>query len=340
MARPGSSYAMISVAEALRTVLDNMGAGSLEQVPLADAAGRTLAEDVRASDDLPPFPASIKARGGGASLRHAPLTSPALRQPCSSHAPQDGYAVVSADGEGLFPVVGEARAGEPGELHLQPGQVAYITTGAPVPAGADAVVQVEDTQPHTAADGSSAVRICKAASAGQDIRPVGSDIGCAGAGRCVSSGAKSPEGRERQRAARDPASTDPHPCRRGDVVLSKGDLVGAAEIGILATIGAASVSVFRCAHLLPCLRPPHPVSDLQLKRPSSRQPVVAVFSTGDEVVDPGQTLAPGQIRDCNRPMLCAAAAQAGARVIDLGIAHDEVRCEPAPPDCQHHGACG
>jgi gephyrin len=59
----------------------------------------------------------------------------------------------------------------------------YITTGAPVPRGADAVIQVEDTELVTAGDGggdggTKRVRIYKAAKAGQDIRPVGSDIEC------------------------------------------------------------------------------------------------------------------------------------------------------------------
>jgi gephyrin len=56
---------------------------------------------------------------------------------------QDGYAVVAADGVGEFPVVGEARCGaiDP-QLAVLPGTVAYITTGAPLPPGADAVVQV------------------------------------------------------------------------------------------------------------------------------------------------------------------------------------------------------
>ena len=80
--------------------------------------------------------------------------------------------MVAADGTGTFPVVGEVRAGG-SAVALQPGQVAYITTGAPVPDGADAVIQVEDTE---RVPGAAEVTICKAAKAGQDIRTVGSDI--------------------------------------------------------------------------------------------------------------------------------------------------------------------
>lgn len=85
---------------------------------------------------------------------------------------QDGYAVVAANGTGTFPVVGEVRAGNSG-VSLDSGEVAYTTTGAPVPEGADAVIQVEDTE---RVPGSSEVTILKAAKAGQDIRTVGSDI--------------------------------------------------------------------------------------------------------------------------------------------------------------------
>lgn len=79
---------------------------------------------------------------------------------------------MACDGTGTFPVVGEVRAGGHG-VEVTSGQVAYITTGAPVPTGADAVIQVEDTE---RVPGSSEVTILKAATAGQDIRTVGSDI--------------------------------------------------------------------------------------------------------------------------------------------------------------------
>lgn len=86
--------------------------------------------------------------------------------------------------------------------------------------------------------------------------------------------------------------------RAGAVVLEAGERVGVAEVGILATVGAA-------------------------KLPVHRRPKLAVLSTGDEVVNPAtETLGPGQIRDCNRSMLLAAATAAGAEAIDLGIAKD------------------
>jgi gephyrin len=85
---------------------------------------------------------------------------------------QDGYAVVASDGLGTFPIVGYVRAGG-NAVNVSPEQVAYITTGAPVPNGADAVVQIEDTERVPSAQ---EVTVLKAAKTGQDIRTVGSDI--------------------------------------------------------------------------------------------------------------------------------------------------------------------
>ncbi|KAG2490454.1 hypothetical protein HYH03_011090 [Edaphochlamys debaryana] len=226
---------MISIPEAQDIVLEHTRPLGAVSVGLAGALGRVLAEEVHAPDSLPPFPASIK----------------------------DGYAVIAGDGEGEYPVIGESRAGHMDELPVTLGTVAYITTGAPVPPGADAVIQVEDTQALPPGEGEQKrVRICKAAKPGQDIRPVGSDI------------------------------------MQGDTVLTKGDLVGVAEVGILATVGATQLRVFAT-------------------------PKVAVLSTGDEVVDPStRPLGPGQIRDANRSMLLAAAAKAGCESVDLGVARD------------------
>jgi gephyrin len=144
-----------------------------------------------------------------------------------------------------------------------------VTTGGPVPQGADAVIQVEDTELAEAdveRDIELKVRIMKASSPGQDIRPVGSDIAL------------------------------------GDVVLHKGTVIGPAEIGLLSMVGAFMISVYR-------------------------SPVVAVLSTGDELVDAtdeGQ-LPDGCIRDSNRPALLAALNSLGITGIDLGIAKDSAQ---------------
>lgn len=80
--------------------------------------------------------------------------------------------------------------------------------------------------------------------------------------------------------------------------MSVGELIGAAEIGLLATVGVPTVKVYR-------------------------RPKVAVLSNGDEVVDAStEELDFGKIRDSNRPMLVAAAMEAGCETIDMGIAGD------------------
>ena len=78
-------------------------------------------------------------------------------------------------------------------------------------------------------------------------------------------------------------------------VLAAGEVLRAADIGLLAAVGATSVKVWR-------------------------RPTIGVLSTGDELVEAGsgQALAPGQIRDSNRVMLAAAASELGATVVDFG----------------------
>jgi molybdopterin molybdotransferase len=86
--------------------------------------------------------------------------------------------------------------------------------------------------------------------------------------------------------------------RKGDLVLEKGDLVGPAEVGMLAALGHASVRV-------------------------ARRPKVAVIATGDEIVEPGRKIRAGQIRNSNGHALRAMALQAGAKADYLGIARDK-----------------
>ncbi|MEA2350210.1 MAG: molybdopterin molybdotransferase, partial [Thermoleophilaceae bacterium] len=112
---------LISLSEARERVLAATVALPAEEIALADALGRVLAEDVAAPHDLPPFDASA----------------------------MDGYAVIAGPAAELA-VVGESRAGRPAERPLAPGEAIGISTGAVVPAGADAVVPVERT---TTSDG-------------------------------------------------------------------------------------------------------------------------------------------------------------------------------------------
>jgi len=224
---------MLPVADALEIVLAHAQTLPAETVSIHDTLGMILAENAVAGAPLPPFPASIK----------------------------DGYALRSADGPGDYPVIGQVTAGHVAEFGVEPGGVTYITTGAPLPDGADAVVQVEDTEPFLDSHGEPRVRILVQASLGQDVRSVGTDIAA------------------------------------GERVLKAGDLLGPAEIGLLATTGIDTVRVIR-------------------------KPRVAILSSGDELAEPGQALAPGQIWDSNRATLGAAVRQVGGIPIDLGISGD------------------
>ena len=150
-AASSSPYAMVSVDAAVAIVLGNTVTLAAERLPLRAVLGRVLAEDVTAGEPHPPFAASIK----------------------------DGFAVRCADGAGDFPVadVARATASAAPAPRLEPGNVAYITTGAPLPDGADAVVQVENTEDCTAAGGPRRVRIRIPAKApGEDVRQIGSDV--------------------------------------------------------------------------------------------------------------------------------------------------------------------
>src|SRR4051794_28435364 len=106
---------MLSIAEARAVVAEAVAPLDTQDVPVADALGRVLAEDVAAAHDVPPFPNSA----------------------------MDGYAVRSGPRDRTLSVVGDSRAGAPAAQEVDEGTAVRISTGAVVPAGADAVLQVE-----------------------------------------------------------------------------------------------------------------------------------------------------------------------------------------------------
>ena len=130
------------IDEALALVLARVRSLETEDVPIAAAAGRVLAEDARAAVDLPPFPSSA----------------------------MDGYAVRAADTPGRLVVVGHSAAGRPETRALGAGEAIAISTGAVVPTGADAVVPVE----RTTADG-DALEV-EAVVKGENRRAQGGDV--------------------------------------------------------------------------------------------------------------------------------------------------------------------
>ena len=138
---------MLSVEDALAVVLREAKPLPSEEVALAEALGRVLAEDVAADRDLPPFDRSA----------------------------MDGYALRAADvaqAPCALELVGEVRAGDWPTLNVGPGQAAKIMTGAPLPPGATAVQQVEKTRPLD----EFRVTIEAAVGEGQHVAPRGSEV--------------------------------------------------------------------------------------------------------------------------------------------------------------------
>ena len=229
---------MIDISEARAYVLERCHAAAPVAVPCRESTGLVLASPVVAAEDVPPF----------------------------ANSAVDGYAVVAAsvatatdESPVELPVVAEVAAGAFTDRVLQSGEAIRIMTGAPVPAGADAIVMVEDTE---RIDDGKRVAIRRSTSAGAAVRPQGDDV------------------------------------RVGTTLYAAGTLVSPAVAGVLASVNAAMVQV------VPRVR-------------------VAVLSTGDELVDDGSPLQPGQIRESNRTMLLGLVRAAGCDAVDFGVVRDD-----------------
>lgn len=224
---------MLSVAQAQNLVLERTQPLPVVTMDLApEVLGLILAEDVASDLDMPPYDKAL----------------------------MDGFAVRTADFAAgcVLRIIEEVTAGQTPRLPVGPGETTQIMTGAPVPAGADAVVQVERTR---------MVEDQRVAIEQDSVRP---ELNIVRRGREM---------------------------RLGQVALPAGTKLRPQDLGILATVGRASVQVY----------PP---------------PRVAVLSTGDEIVDASQKPGPGQIRNGNGPMLAAQAARAGGKPVVQGIARD------------------
>jgi molybdopterin molybdotransferase len=220
---------MRSVEEALAGILANAVPTATEWLPLESCAGRVLAQHVvTAAADVPPF----------------------------ANSSMDGFAVRAADAPGVLKLAGEVAAGSREAPALAAGTAVRIMTGAPMPAGADTVVPLEDAK-----ESERRVRV-PAAEAGAYVRPAGLDT------------------------------------RAGDQVELPAEPLTPASIAVLASLGIGEVEV-------------------------RRRPRVAIVSTGDELVAPGESLAPGQIFDANSAALAAAVAEAGGEAVILPLGTDD-----------------
>ena len=237
--RPGLMSLEDALAQLLAAAQPTAGQ---QQVATLEADGRVLAQDIRSALDVPGF----------------------------DNSSMDGYAVNRAElaaavaaGQAL-PVSQRIAAGQFGPA-LQSGSVARIFTGAPLPAGADAVVMQEEVEASLDEQGQGLARFSSVPESGAFIRRRGEDIG------------------------------------HGDTVLPAGTRLGPAELGLAASLGLAELPL----------------------RPRLR---VALFSTGDELVMPGEVapeqMAPGAIYNSNRYFLAVLLRRLGCEVSDLGIVPD------------------
>jgi molybdopterin molybdotransferase len=185
--RPGETFAVERLwtpAAALETYFAavTLARPVLEHVALEAAAGRILGADATA---------------------HA-------RYPADPRSTMDGFAVVAADGDGVRRIVGEVRMGHAPTGPVAPGEAMRIPTGGVLPAGADAVIPVEDTDiVDFPGEVGEAISVREPVAAGDSVTPAGADM------------------------------------EPGDVVLRAGRRIGAPELAVLATLGITAVPVFR-----------------------------------------------------------------------------------------------
>jgi molybdopterin molybdotransferase len=221
----GSATKPIELERARDLVLEHARPLDPESVPLREALGRRLAEDAVAAEAVPAF----------------------------DNSAMDGFAVRAADTRGArtgapvaLRLAGESRAGRPAAGPLAAREAMRISTGAAIPAGADAVVRVEASR----CEGDR-VLVEAAVEVGNDVRRAGGDI------------------------------------RPGETVLGAGAEIGPAELGVLASLGAATVSC-------------------------RRRPRVPVLTSGDELIEPGEEMRPGGVRNSNAYSVPALVERAGA----------------------------
>ena len=217
----------LSARDAALRILENVRPQPALRVPLDDALGSVLAQDVASPLDIPAW----------------------------TNSAMDGYATRAADVRGAsdaspvrLRVVEEIPAGHFPARAIGPGECARIFTGAPLPEGSDGVVRQEDTD-----EGKDVVTIYKDRDAGANLRHVGEDV------------------------------------RRGTVVLQGGAHLGAAELGVLASLAVA-----------------HPLVH--------RRPRVAIMGSGDEIVDvdqPEEILSGRKVASSNTHTLIALVRLAG-----------------------------
>ncbi|MCP4136246.1 MAG: molybdopterin molybdotransferase MoeA [bacterium] len=227
---------MTPVDEAIKIMLDSIKPLNGEIVPVPESDGRIIYEDIISEIQVPPL----------------------------NNSAMDGYALLSEESSAAskenpitLTVIDEIQAGGEHEgKELLPGTAIRIMTGAPIPAGADSVIPVEDTS-----EEAGVVSIYKSLAVHENVRFAGEDIAV------------------------------------GQTVLRKGDKIRSADVGLLVSLNRSEVTVFK-------------------------RPEIGIISTGDEIVDMGEEIQPGQIRNSNAYTLYAEIKKYNAVPHYLGIAKD------------------
>lgn len=223
---------MIDVHEALDIVINNTKLLKSEEINLINSRNRVLAEDIRSRDNLPPFDKSC----------------------------MDGYALKSEDTKekmSKFTIKGIIKAGDFSNIVLKNGEAIKIMTGAPVPKGADAVIQIEKVKVN-----GKELHVFEKVSPGTNIFKTGGEV------------------------------------KYGDIVLKKGKILRAGEVGLLASLGCTKIKCYKV-------------------------PKIIVISTGDELISIDENLTSGKIRNCNEYTLITLIKNLNAEVKSYGIVRDD-----------------
>ncbi len=222
---------MIDYQQALKAICENITPLAPVQAPLAEGLGRVLAEDVYSKLELPP----------------------------ADNSAMDGYAYAfSGVVDNCLTEVGFLPAGGSFSASIRDGEALRIMTGAPLPAGCDTVVPVEETE-HL---GNNRIRLRKQLQRGANIRYRGEEL------------------------------------KAGEKILTAGQQLDPAAIGMLASAGIAEITIFPA-------------------------PRVAILSTGDELVELGEVPDNGKIINSNAHLLAACLRRDGFHPVLLGIAKDQ-----------------
>jgi molybdopterin molybdotransferase len=236
---------MLSVEEALQKILAEVNVLEAETAPIMETLGQVLAEDIISDINVPPL----------------------------NNSAMDGFAVRSEDTRGAsektpitLKVIDTVFAGGISKKEVVPGTAIRIMTGAPIPSGADSVIQFEDTDDQKNKDAASnqragQVTIYAETKPGQNVRLAGEDIA------------------------------------KGNKIIKKGTVIRPSEMGLMASMGRNRIKVIK-------------------------RPVVAILSTGDELIEVDKPLPEGKIHDSNAYSIAGLVKRYGGIPKMLGIAYD------------------